>query len=108
VVVGGCGYDALADEEDGPSRAFFDHVVDAGREAFDLFSVNLYGDPGRVPEFVGTARSMMRAHGYLKPIVVGEHGGPVPFEFPEAEAAMGAVLAEIFADGIPGSQSTES
>jgi hypothetical protein len=108
VVLGGCGYDALAGERDGPARRFFDHVVDAGRDAFDLFSVNLYGDPGRVPEFLDTARSMMRAHGYLKPVVVGEHGGPVPFEFPEAEAAVGVVLAQAFADGAPGSLTTGS
>jgi hypothetical protein len=114
VVLGGCGYDALTSEADEAPRRFFDHVLDAGRDAFDLFSVNLYGDPGRVPEFVATARAMMRAHGYERPIVAGEHGGPVPFEFPEAEAAMGAVMAEAFAQGSPetqgppANQSTES
>ena len=108
VVLGGCGYDALTSEPDEAPRQFFHHVLDAGRDAFDVFSVNLYGDPGRVPEFVATARSMMRAHGYERPIVAGEHGGPVPFEFPAAEAAMGAVMAEAFAQGPPASQSTES
>jgi hypothetical protein len=107
VVLGGCGYDALTSEAEEPPRQFFDHLVDAGRDAFDLFSVNLYGDPARVPEFIGTARAMMRAHGYLKPVVVGEHGGPVPFEFSEAEAAMGAVLAEAFTEERE-AQSTES
>ena len=108
VVLGGCGYDALTSEADEAPRRFFDHVLDAGRDAFDVFSVNLYGDPGRVPEFVATARAMMRAHGYEKPIVAGEHGGPVPFEFPEAEAAMGAVMADVFAQGPPESQSTDA
>jgi hypothetical protein len=107
VVLGGCGYDALTCEPDDPPRLFFDQVVDEGRDAFDLFSVNLYGDPARVPEFIGTARELMRRHGYVKPVVVGEHGGPVPFEFPEAEAAMGAVLAGAFTEH-PGPQSSES
>jgi hypothetical protein len=107
VVLGGCGYDVLTSDADEPPRRLFDALVDKGRDAFDLFSVNLYGDPARVPEFVGTAREMMRAHGYVKPVVVGEHGGPVPFEFPEAEAAMGAVLADAFT-AEPGTQSTES
>ena len=112
VVLGGCGYDALTSEAGEPPRRFFDQVADEGRDAFDLFSVNLYGDPARVPEFIGTARELMRSRGYVKPIVVGEHGGPVPFEFPEAEAAMGAVMAEAFGEPSgaepPGTQSTES
>ena len=108
VVLGGCGYDALTSAPDEAPRKFFDFVLDAGRDAFDLFGVNLYGDPARVPEFVATARSMMRAYGYDKPIVAGEHGGPVPFEFPDVEAAMGAVMADVFAQGAPGAQSTES
>jgi hypothetical protein len=82
-------------------------VADVGRDSFDLFSVNLYGDPVRVPEFIGTARELMRGHGYVKPVLVGEHGGPVPFEFPEAEAALGALIAEVFREA-PGPQSTES
>jgi hypothetical protein len=45
----------------------------------------LYGDPLRVPDYVATARAFMGAHGYQKPIVAGEHGGPVLFEFPELE-----------------------
>ncbi|GAB3426284.1 hypothetical protein [Flindersiella endophytica] len=108
VVLGGCGYDVLSSAAGSPERRFFEHLTDMGRAAFDVFSVHLYGDPVRVPEFVETARKLMRAHGYLKPIVAGEHGGPVPFEFPEAEAAMRAVMMEAFAAPPPVAQSTDS
>jgi hypothetical protein len=39
----------------------------------------------------------MRAHGYLKPVVAGEHAGPQPFEFPEAMAVMQETMAAAFA-----------
>jgi hypothetical protein len=105
VVLGGCGYDVLASEPGSPARQFFDHLAGAGRDAFDLFSVHLYGDPGAVPEYLDTARQFMTAHGYLKPVVVGEHGGPEPFEFPGAMAVMQQVLASAFAPAAP-AQST--
>jgi hypothetical protein len=108
VVLGGCGYDMLSGgAAETTARAFFDHVCAQGRDYFDLFAVNLYGDPYRVPEFIATARELMARHGYAKPIVAGEHGGPVPFEFPEAEAAMGAAFAEAFA-GPPPELSTDA
>lgn len=49
---------------------------------------------------------MMRAYGYEKPIVAGDHGGPVPFRFPMAEAAAHATLASAFAEA-PATQSTD-
>jgi hypothetical protein len=106
VVLGGCGYDVFSSEAGGPPRQFFDHLVDAGRDAFDLFSVNLYGEPARVGEYVDTARAMMRRHGYEKPVVAGEHGGPVLFEFPELDGIIQQVFASAFAD-VPGAQSTD-
>jgi hypothetical protein len=106
VVLGGCGYDVMASDEGSEPRRFFDHLVAEGRDFFDLFDAHLYGDPTRVPEYLDTARRLMRAHGYLRPIVVGEHGGPVPFEFPEAEAAVGEVFAAAFAQP-PAAQSTD-
>jgi hypothetical protein len=105
VVLGGCGYDVFSSDEGSAPRRFFDHLVSAGRDAFDLFSVHLYGDPTRVPEYVETARRLMRAHGYVKPIVAGEHGGPAVFEFPELDAVLHEALAGAFADA-PVSQST--
>jgi hypothetical protein len=39
----------------------------------------------------------MRAHGYLKPVVAGEHAGPQPFEFPAAMAVMQETMAAAFA-----------
>jgi hypothetical protein len=40
----------------------------------------------------------MQAHGYLKPVVAGEHAGPQPFEFPEAMAVMQETFAAAFAE----------
>jgi hypothetical protein len=75
VVLGGCGYDVFSSEPGSPARQFFDHVTGAGRDAFDLFSAHLYGDPARVPDYLDTARGFMRAHGYLKPVVVASTPG---------------------------------
>ncbi|MEV6703755.1 hypothetical protein AB0M68_42725, partial [Streptomyces sp. NPDC051453] len=38
IVLGGCGYDVLSSPPGSEERAFFDHVVEHGRDAFDLFS----------------------------------------------------------------------
>src|SRR5689334_1302624 len=97
VVLGGCGYDVLGSEPGSAPRQFFDYVAKAGQDAFDLFSVHLYGDLDRIGEYIATARGFMRAHGYLKPVVAGEHAGPQPFEFPEAMAVMQATMAAAFA-----------
>ena len=50
----------------------------------------------------------MQVHGYLKPVVVGEHAGPQPFEFPDAMAVMQETFAAAFAEaaGTAPSQST--
>jgi hypothetical protein len=105
VVLGGCGYDVFSGGEGSAPRRFFDHLASAGRDFFDLFSVHLYGDPYRVPEYVDTARRLMRAHGYLKPVVVGEHGGPAVFEFPQLDAVLQETLASAFT-APPETQST--
>ena len=82
-------------------RQFFDHLAGAGRDAFDLFSVHLYGDPASVPRYLDTARQFMRAHGYLKPVIAGEHAGPQPFEFPDAMAVMQQVFTAAFTEAPP-------
>jgi hypothetical protein len=108
VVLGGCGYDVLSSPADSAARKFFDHVVDRGRDAFDLFSVHLYDDPLQIPAHIQAARDMMRSHGYERPIVVGEYNGPTLFEFPEAGAAMQQTMAEAFSSGaLPGLSSAE-
>ncbi len=106
VVLGGCGYDVLSSESGSPQRQFFDQLVSEGRDYFDLFSVHLYGEPRQIPAYVETVRQLMRAHGYEKPVVAGELGGPVLFEFPDVEAATQAVFMEAFADA-PATQSLE-
>ncbi|GAA0386787.1 hypothetical protein GCM10009530_42270 [Microbispora corallina] len=105
VVLGGCGYDVLSGQEGSEPRRFFDHVVSAGRDAFDLFDVHLYGEAAAAPAHIAFARDLMRRHGYLKPVVVGEYAAPVPFEFPEAQAVMYEALSGAFAD-VPEAQST--
>ncbi|WP_405148621.1 hypothetical protein OG589_11745 [Sphaerisporangium sp. NBC_01403] len=105
VVLGGCGYDVFSEGDDGEPRRFFDHLVSEGRDAFDLFDVHLYGDPATAPACIDTARRMMRAHGYAKPVVVGEYAGPVPFDIPEVEAVMRQVFTEAFTEA-PATQST--
>jgi hypothetical protein len=105
VVLGGCGYDVFSSPEGSEPRRFFDHLASAGRDRFDVFDVHLYGDPRQDRTHLDTARQIMRAHGYEKPIVVGEHAGPVPFQFPEVEAALQQVFLEAFSEA-PATQST--
>ena len=109
VVLGGCGYDVLASPPGSPQRDFFDELARSGRDAFDLFSVHLYDDPHRVPEHLETARGIMRAHGYERPLVAGEHNGPTLFDFPAATAELERSMAAAFAapDGAPVRMSTE-
>jgi hypothetical protein len=97
VILGGCGYDVLSSPPDSEPRKFFHHVLDAARDSFDLFSVHLYSDP--VPDHLADVRAMMRAHGYEKPLVAGEIGGPVPFEFPELEPYLAETMTAAFAKG---------
>ncbi|WP_405086627.1 hypothetical protein [Microbispora sp. NBC_01389] len=99
VVLGGCGYDVLSSEAGSEPWRFFEYVLSHGRDAFDLFDVHLYGDASAVPAHIEAVRELMRAHGCLKPVVVGEYAAPVPFEFPDAQAVMYEVFAEAFAEG---------
>ena len=108
VVLGVCGYDVFSSEPGSAPRQFFDHVAKAGRDAFDLFSVHLYGDLDRIAEYIATARQFMQAHGYLKPVVAGEHAGPQPFEFPDAMAVMQETFAAAFAEAVDAAGSAPS
>ncbi|WP_219470368.1 hypothetical protein [Nonomuraea rhizosphaerae] len=105
VVLGGCGYDVLSAGPDDPPALFFDHLVSEGRDHFDLFDVHLYGDAATVPASLERVRRLMLAHGCLRPIVVGEYAAPVPFEFPDAGAAMREILMSAFTEA-PAAQST--
>jgi hypothetical protein len=102
VVLGGCGYDVLSSGLDGPARRFFEEVVDSGRDAFDLFALNLYDDPEAIPKHVHLAREMMRANGFERPIVVGEYNGPTLFELPQLDEVMQRTMTAAFADVEPG------
>ncbi|HEV8222457.1 MAG TPA: hypothetical protein VGQ05_19470 [Streptosporangiaceae bacterium] len=96
VVLGGCGYDVLSSEPGSEPRQFFSHLAKAGRDFFDLFSVHLYGGLASLPGYLDDARQIMRAHGYVKPLVAGELAGPQPFEFPAAMAAVQQAFAAAF------------
>ncbi|MGW3243941.1 hypothetical protein [Streptomyces sp. NPDC001070] len=96
VVLGGCGYDVLSGPAGSEARRFFDHVVEHGRDAFDLFSVHLYGDPHAVPDQIDQVRAMMRRHGYERPVVAGEYNGPTLFEFPQAQGEFERAMTAAF------------
>jgi hypothetical protein len=97
VVLGGCGYDVLSSPPDSEPRRFFAHLADAGRDAFDVFDVHLYGDPAAIPSAVDEVRKMMRDNGYERPVVAGEFAGPVLFEFPELEPILQQTMMSAFA-----------
>jgi hypothetical protein len=59
---------------------FFDYVFEEGHDAFDLFDLRLYGDPYTIVPRVAHMRQMMRVHGFEKPIICTEYGGPNLFE----------------------------
>jgi hypothetical protein len=101
IVLGGCGYDVLSAAPDAPPRAFFAEVLDKARENFDLLSLHLYDDPANIPAHFDTARAMMAACGYQRPIVAGEVGGPTLLGFPALEPVMAEMMAEAFAAGAP-------
>ncbi|PXX68643.1 hypothetical protein DFR70_102327 [Nocardia tenerifensis] len=63
--------------------SFFGEVLRATGEYFDVFDVHPYGDPYLVPALIDASRSQMAIYGYQKPVVAGEHGGPLPIEFRE-------------------------
>lgn len=108
VVLGGCGYDVFSSPAGSEPRRFFDRLLDAGRHHFDVFDAHLYGDPAQAAGALAEAAAMMAAHGYFRPILVGEHGGPVPFQFPAAEAALRQVMMQAFTEPPPENQSSAS
>ncbi|GAB3881202.1 hypothetical protein GCM10029964_036900 [Kibdelosporangium lantanae] len=107
VVLGGCGYDVLGSPGDSPQREFFTYLTDRGRDSFDVFDVHLYGTPSMIPSYVDQARTLMSRHGYEKPVVAGEFGGPVLFEFPELDPILQQAMAQAFAQP-PETQSVEA
>jgi hypothetical protein len=44
-VLGGCGHDVFSGQEGRAPRQFFDRLVSAGRDGFDVSGAQLYGDP---------------------------------------------------------------
>ena len=98
VVLGGCGYDVLSAAPGDPPRRFFEHVLATCRSWFDLFAVHLYDEPERIPHHIETVRAMMRAHGYERPVIVGEYNGPTLFALPELEHVLHDAMARVFAD----------
>jgi len=62
-----------------PSQpAFFDYVLEHGRDDFDLLDLRLYQDIYTIPTRVNWFRERMQHFGYEKPIVSTEQGGPDP------------------------------
>ena len=96
VVLGGCGYDALSSLDGSDARRFYETLAATSGADFDVFSLNLYGDPYSIPEHIAWARSIMQANGYEHPIVVGEYNGPTLFEFADANASLEAAMIAAF------------
>lgn len=65
------------------NRAFFEYVLEHGRDYFDILDIRLYWDLYEIPYRVNWMRDAMKKNGYQKPIVSTEYGGPTPVEFPE-------------------------
>jgi hypothetical protein len=63
--------------------AFFDHVLKAGSQHFDVFDMRLYSDAYTIPDRVAFMRKKMADVGSPKPIVATEYNGPAFFEFKE-------------------------
>ncbi|WP_329244436.1 hypothetical protein OG417_47810 [Actinoallomurus sp. NBC_01490] len=86
----------FARESDGDERRadYFERIVRGGGDQFDLFDVHPYGDPYAIPALIEACGSLLAAHGAVRPIVVGEHNGPMPTAFPQNLPHLGAVLAE--------------
>ncbi len=101
IVLGGCGFDVLGSNPGSPQRSFFDEVLAGVGDAFDLFDVHLYDAPQLIPVHIEDVRTMMRAHGTERPVVVGEYGGPTLLGFPELDAVLQGIMAEAFAGGAP-------
>jgi hypothetical protein len=99
VVLGGAPFGLPESPPDSPDRQFFDVLLRDGRDHFDLFDLHLYGEATRIPADVETARELMRAHGYERPLVAGEYNAPWPNLYPEAVEAMQAAMAAAFAGG---------
>ncbi|NUR85912.1 MAG: hypothetical protein HOY71_17675 [Nonomuraea sp.] len=87
-------------DEDG----VFAHILANAADDFDVFDIHLYADPYAIPERVETARAMMAANGYQKPVVAGEYNGPVPFELP----AVQPYLMEVMQAAMAGVKPTNS
>ena len=68
--------------------------------------MHLYGDLASVPAYVDDARQIMRAHGYIKPLVAGELAGPQPFEFPAAMTIVQQAFVDAFTEAAAPGQST--
>ena len=85
---------------------FFDYVFKEGHGAFDVFDLRLYGDPYTIVPRVDYMRQMMRAHGFEKPVICTEYGGPNLFELPGNRKYIPLVAA--WSQGVTGSSGQSS
>jgi len=97
VVLGGAPYALPTSAPDSAERRFFDVLLRDGRDHFDFFDLHLYADAEKIPRDIETVRGMMRAHGYERPVLIGEYGAPTPEQFPDARAAIYQAMTAAFA-----------
>lgn len=97
VVLGGAVPTAIFAEESGGNERWAEYLARIVREGdglFDLFDLHPYGDPYAIPALVRACENFMATHGTVKPIVVGEHNGPMPTAFPENRPHLAEVVTE--------------
>ena len=97
VVLGGCGYDVLSAAA---RRSAAPVLRPRARHRRRL--VRPVRDPplrrsDPDPSHIETVHEMMRAHGYDRPVVVGEYNGPTLFQLPEVEGVLHETMASAFA-----------
>jgi hypothetical protein len=71
---------------------YFDRLLREGGSHFDILDVHLYGDPYVIPETIARWRERLAAAGLIKPIVAGEYGGPLLFQYDVARQALFAEM----------------
>lgn len=64
-------------------RRLYEYLLAHAQNLFDVLDVHLYQDPYTIVATLGYFRRVMTAHGYDRPIFIGEYNGPALVAFPE-------------------------
>lgn len=75
--------DAPQDPDAQAEQNFFEYLLRASADDFDIFDLHLYGEHDAITANINAVRQKMAALGYEKPIFIGEYNGPSFFNFGE-------------------------